>query len=99
MAGTDDQEFTARMEAWTAELSSALNVSDVKVDIDAVLDLAGVAAHAILRPAAPLTTYLAGYAAGLAAAGGPHADAAAAVIRIARETAAAHGDTSSGAQA
>lgn len=34
-------------------------------DRDAILALAGVAAHSVMRPAAPLTTFLAGYAVGL----------------------------------
>jgi hypothetical protein len=34
------------------------------VDVDAVLDLARAAAHGVARPAAPLTTFLAGYALG-----------------------------------
>jgi hypothetical protein len=57
--------------------------------VKAVLGLAGVAAHRVVRPAAPLTTYLVGYAAGRAAAGGEDAEAAAAeAMRIARELAA-----------
>jgi hypothetical protein len=54
------------LEEWVKELLAALELADTKVDIDQVLSLAGVAAHTIVRPAAPLTTYLAGYAAGLA---------------------------------
>ena len=34
-------------------------------------------AHAVMRPAAPITTYLVGYAAGLAVAGGADAETAA----------------------
>ena len=34
-------------------------------DRSAILALAGVAAHNVVRPAAPLTTFLAGYAVGL----------------------------------
>jgi hypothetical protein len=56
----------AELEEWVKELLTALELADTKVDIDQVLSLAGVAAHTIVRPAAPLTTYLAGYAAGLA---------------------------------
>lgn len=61
-------EMTETLERWSASLARELGVSDLEVDIDAVLALAGVAAHAVLRPAAPLTTYLVGYAAGRAAA-------------------------------
>jgi hypothetical protein len=56
---------------WTAELSSALGV-DLDLEIDDVLDIARDAAHQIERPAAPLTTFLIGYAAALR--GGTAAD-------------------------
>ena len=46
---------------------------------DTILGLAGEAAHGVERPAAPITTFLAGYAAGLA--GGSAADVATAVDR------------------
>jgi hypothetical protein len=55
---------------FVTELLSALEIEDTPVDIDAVLGLAGVAAHSVVRPAAPLTTFVVGYAAGLAAATG-----------------------------
>ncbi|GAB3269840.1 hypothetical protein GCM10027449_04300 [Sinomonas notoginsengisoli] len=60
----------AVLRAWCAELSEALGLNGFEVDLDAVLGLAGVAAHAIVRPAAPLTTFLAAYAAGVAAGSG-----------------------------
>lgn len=56
------------LEAWTAELLSALGV-DARIDVDQVLDVAADAAHSIVRPAAPLTTFIAGLAAGLAGGG------------------------------
>ncbi len=49
---------------WWKSLSEALGVES-EADIQALLDLAGVAAHSIVRPAAPLTTFLVGYAAGV----------------------------------
>lgn len=49
---------------WTRELSDVLGV-DTEMDTRLVLDVARVAAHSVVRPAAPLTTYLLGYAAGL----------------------------------
>ena len=52
------------LTAWTQQLSDALGL-DLEVEIDAVLDLARDAAHQVERPAAPLTTFLVGYAAGL----------------------------------
>ena len=50
------------------------------MDVRALLDVARDAAHRVDRPAAPLTTFLVGYAAGLAGGG---AD------QVARSTAAA----------
>lgn len=64
-------EQTQQIEQWWAELCVALDV-DAPTGPDAVLDLAADAAHSVVRPAAPLTTFLVGYAAGLAG-GGPEA--------------------------
>ena len=49
---------------WIDELCDALDI-DAEVDEGIVLDLARDAAHAVERPAAPITTYLLGYAAAL----------------------------------
>ena len=48
---------------WIDELIDVLDL-DTEVDEALVLDLAKVAAHNVVRPAAPITTYLLGYAAG-----------------------------------
>lgn len=48
------------MSEWNQALSAALGVPPA--EIDAVLDLASFAAHTIIRPAAPLTTFLVGFA-------------------------------------
>jgi hypothetical protein len=50
------------LDDWTTALSRALGV-DVPVDADRLLRVAGDAAHQVARPAAPLTTFLVGYAA------------------------------------
>ncbi|MEO8529323.1 MAG: DUF6457 domain-containing protein [Pseudolysinimonas sp.] len=63
------------LAAWVDEVRTALGI-DGAVDIKAVLGLAGVVAHAVVRPAAPLTTYLVGFAAGRAAASGEDPDLA-----------------------
>lgn len=68
-----DPEKDALLRAWCAELTQELGLGDLDVDIDAVLGLAGVAAHSVVRPAAPLTTFIAAYAAGVAVGGG-HAE-------------------------
>lgn len=67
---SDASEKDAVLRAWCAELTDVLGLGGTEIDIDAVLGLAGVAAHSVVRPAAPLTTFLAAYAAGLAAGGG-----------------------------
>ncbi|GAA4045156.1 hypothetical protein GCM10023063_35020 [Arthrobacter methylotrophus] len=48
----------------------AFQLEDVEIDINEILSLAGVAAHSVVRPAAPLTTFIAGFAAGRAAGSG-----------------------------
>lgn len=58
------------LQDWTEKLLTAFEIDDTEVDIDAVLDLAAKAAHGVVRPAAPLTTFVVGYAAGLAVASG-----------------------------
>lgn len=68
MSDRDEAATLAALTEWSDRLIAALGIEEVEVDIDAVLALAGVAAHAIMRPAAPVTTYLVGYAAGAAAA-------------------------------
>ena len=52
---------------WIDELCDVLDL-DTEVDEALVLDLARVAAHNVERPAAPITTYLLGLAAGVASA-------------------------------
>jgi hypothetical protein len=49
---------------WIDELCDALDL-ETEVDEGVILDLARDAAHAVERPAAPITTYLLGYAAAL----------------------------------
>lgn len=59
---TDDRD--ALLAAWVDELCAALGLEQPPADIDTVLALAGRVAHGVVRPAAPLATFLAGYAAG-----------------------------------
>ncbi len=56
------------LDDWVSTVAAELGLRGIEVDVDAVLDLASVAAHAVVRPAAPLTTFLAGLAAGRAGA-------------------------------
>ena len=59
------------LKEWTAAVQADLGI-DLEVDRALLLALAGDAAHGVARPAAPLTTFLVGYAAGQAG-GGPDA--------------------------
>ena len=72
----------AALDAWVDRLTAALGVPREAVDVGAVLDLARDAAHGIARPAAPLTTFVAGYAAALR--GGRAEDVRAALAEAAR---------------
>jgi hypothetical protein len=50
------------LDDWVASASDALGLSQEQVDVALLLDLAREAAHAVARPAAPVTTYLLGLA-------------------------------------
>jgi len=54
-----------QLEAWVAALARELDLDLTNVDVAALLDVARDAAHGVTRPAAPLATYLVGYATGL----------------------------------
>jgi Domain of unknown function (DUF6457) len=76
------------LAAWVAELATALEVDADALDRNLVLDVARDAAHGVARPAAPLTTFLVGLAAGLR--GGTAEDVAEAA-ELAQRLALAHG--------
>lgn len=67
---TDASDTEALLQSWAQTLTEALGVTDLTVDVQEVLALAADAAHLVVRPAAPLSTFVVGYAAGLAAARG-----------------------------
>jgi hypothetical protein len=54
------------IDDWVTDLCTALDVPPDAVDVAALLDLARDAAHHVERPAAPITTYIVGLAAGRA---------------------------------
>ncbi|MGW5334307.1 DUF6457 domain-containing protein [Streptomyces bauhiniae] len=56
------------MHEWIAAAKAELGI-DLDVDIAELLDMTKVVAHQVARPAAPLTSFLVGYAAGLQAGG------------------------------
>jgi Domain of unknown function (DUF6457) len=57
---------------WIDELCDVLELEDAEIDEGLILDVARDAAHEVERPAAPITTFLVGYAAALR--GGKAAD-------------------------
>ena len=67
---TEETQARETIEQWVAELTQHLEIDDLALDIDAVLAIAGQAAHTVIRPSAPITTFLIGYVAGLAEASG-----------------------------
>ena len=75
------------LDEWVRELSDALGVDAAATDAPLLLDLARDAAHGIARPAAPLTTFLVGLAAGRRGGG---ADAVASAAAIAQRLVQAH---------
>ncbi len=58
----------SQLPEWTAAAVAELGL-DIEVDLKLVLALARDAAHAVERPAAPITTYLLGVAAAQRSAG------------------------------
>jgi hypothetical protein len=51
------------MQTWIDAVRKELGIS-VDFDVNAILDIARDAAHGVERPAAPVTTFLLGYAVG-----------------------------------
>lgn len=68
------------IDKWVDEVATALGV-DLEVDINGLLDLARDAAHNVARPAAPLTTFLVGYAAAQRGGGPAAVEDASAIVR------------------
>lgn len=76
------------LDAWIAELCEALGLpAELASHRNLILDVARDAAHGVARPAAPLTTFLVGYAAGVA---GNADEAVRAAAAIASERAVGH---------
>jgi Domain of unknown function (DUF6457) len=72
------------LQPWLEALCAALNVDPAVVEVSALLDVARDAAHGVARPAAPLTTFVVGLAAGLRGGGGEAiADASAVAQQLA----------------
>jgi molybdopterin-guanine dinucleotide biosynthesis protein A len=96
-ARTRIREHGHVLDEWISAVKDELGI-DLDVDVRALLDLAREAAHGVDRPAAPLTTFLVGYAAAQGE-GGPEAvaeasrKASALALRWAEENTADTADT------
>ncbi|WP_079035809.1 DUF6457 domain-containing protein [Streptomyces albus] len=87
------REHDRVLDEWIAAAKAELGI-ELNVDTTVLLDLARDAAHGVARPAAPLTTFLAGYAAGRAGGSSVDVDeAAAALTHLARRWAAEADET------
>lgn len=75
---TEEGSPSRTLDQWIAALAEELEVTG-PFDVAALLDVARDVAHAVARPAAPLSLFLVGLAAGRA--GGDPADVAAACER------------------
>lgn len=53
--------MSPELDQWVSQASSALGLSD-DVDVEAILNVAKDVAHNVIRPAAPVSTYLMGLA-------------------------------------
>lgn len=71
------REHGTVLDEWITAVKNELGI-ELDVDTDVLLDLARDAAHGVARPAAPLTTFLVGYAAASGDGGGAEAVAEAA---------------------
>ncbi|WP_146340824.1 DUF6457 domain-containing protein [Nesterenkonia sp. NBAIMH1] len=67
---SESQITKESIELWIDELKEHLEIPETDIDINRLLKLAGVAAHTVVRPAAPVSTYVIGYVVGLAEASG-----------------------------
>ncbi|MER5883949.1 NTP transferase domain-containing protein [Streptomyces sp. NPDC001941] len=67
------------LDEWITAVKDELGI-ELDVDTGVLLDLARDAAHGVARPAAPLTTFLVGYAAAKAGGASPEADARAVAL-------------------
>ncbi|WP_022873618.1 DUF6457 domain-containing protein [Nesterenkonia alba] len=67
---TEAERTREAIELWVEELKEHLEIPETQIDIDTLLKFAGVAAHTVVRPAAPVSTYVIGYVTGLAVASG-----------------------------
>ncbi len=68
MAVSDEE--TQVLDQWSNRLAQALQILDLETDNELLLELARKSAESVIHAAAPVTTFLVGYAAGLEAGTG-----------------------------
>ncbi|MFD9288281.1 NTP transferase domain-containing protein [Streptomyces sp. NPDC060030] len=78
------REHGTVLDEWITTVKNELGI-ELDVDTGVLLDLARDAAHGVARPAAPLTTFLVGYAAAMASSGRSPEDATDAVADFSRK--------------
>lgn len=62
-----DENEAQVLDQWSHRLAQALQILDLDVDQELLLDLARKSADSVIHAAAPVTTFMVGYASGLAA--------------------------------
>ena len=72
--------MTNPLDAWIAEVCAALGLDAAALDRDTILDVARDVAHNVARPAAPLSTFLVGLAAGARGASAATINEVAAIV-------------------
>lgn len=82
MAASDDELQV--LDQWTQRLTQALQILDLDVDQELLLDLARKSSDSVIHAAAPVTTFLVGYAAGLEAGTGSAGSKAASAASVAK---------------
>jgi hypothetical protein len=82
MAASDDELQV--LDQWTQRLTQALQILDLDVDQEMLLDLARKSSDSVIHAAAPVTTFLVGYAAGLDAGSGSAGSKAASTASVAK---------------
>lgn len=84
-----DENEAQVLDQWTHRLAQALQILDLEVDQELLLELARKSADSVIHAAAPVTSFLVGYAAGLEAGPGGPASKASSADAIARAAAVA----------
>lgn len=85
------------LDQWSHRLAQALQILDLKVDHELLLDLARKSSDNVIHAAAPITTFLVGYAAAMDAGTGGAGNREAASAAVAKAAKVAFGLLDDGA--